>query len=349
MMTASVFLSIQVDHGAADAPGRRQHRARKRPRKVVRYKQKQFALQYDISPQPAPGKPPATAQAARLCRSLGRRPRQPARHATADHRRDVHGAGRPAPGFGVGACTGTARPNRFFPLGAVERPIFLTLASSTELAFLLTPDITPFRPLHPLAPRAAGKAWRLALAPLALCLARAAPAQTAIETATETATEASATTPPRLQEVRISADTDNGMGFAPDQAQTAGKAPMGRLETPQSVSVVTREQMESRQITNLQQALQTVAGVSPVNFGRRGFDDIHIRGFRSTESVLVDGLVQNTGMWAKLQPYGYERFEVLKGAASGLYCQVQPGGIINAVRKRLGPQAISEVGVVLGS
>ncbi|ABM59356.1 TonB-dependent siderophore receptor [Verminephrobacter eiseniae EF01-2] len=192
---------------------------------------------------------------------------------------------------------------------------------------------------------AAGKAWRLAVAPLALCLAQAAPAQTA----TETATEASATTPPRLQEVRISADTDNGMGFAPDQAQTAGKAPMRRLETPQSVSVVTREQMESRQITNLQQALQTVAGVSPVNFGRRGFDDIHIRGFRSTESVLVDGLVQNTGMWAKLQPYGYERFEVLKGAASVLYGQVQPGGIINAVSKRPGTQAISEVGVVLGS
>src|SRR6218665_2154797 len=131
----------------------------------------------------------------------------------------------------------------------------------------------PSHPRHqPLAPLAAGKAWRLALAPLALCLAQAAPAQTATETATEAATEASATTPPRLQEVRISADTDNGMGFAPDQAQTAGKAPMRRLETPQSVSVVTREQMESRQITNLQQALQTVAGVSPVNFGRRGFD-----------------------------------------------------------------------------
>src|SRR6218665_2888095 len=76
-------------------------------------------------------------------------PGHPARHAPADHRRDVHGARRPAPGFGVGAGTGTARPNRFFPLGALERPIFLTLASSTELACLLTPDITPLRPLPP--------------------------------------------------------------------------------------------------------------------------------------------------------------------------------------------------------
>src|SRR6218665_1704784 len=68
--------------------------------------------------------------------------------------------GRPAPGFGVGACTGTARPNRFFPLGALERPIFLTLASSTELACLLTPDISPLRPLRPLPPARLG-AWPL--------------------------------------------------------------------------------------------------------------------------------------------------------------------------------------------
>ncbi|MCU4121300.1 TonB-dependent siderophore receptor [Variovorax sp. N23] len=170
---------------------------------------------------------------------------------------------------------------------------------------------------------------------MALCLAQAALAQ------------ADAT--PQLQEVRINASTEQDMGFAPVEAQTAGKAPMRRLETPQSVSVVTREQMESRQVTNVQQALQTVAGVSPVNFGRRGFDDINIRGFRSTESILVDGLVQSPGMWAKLQPYGYERFEVLKGSASVLYGQVQPGGIVNAVSKRPRKEALSEVGMEVGS
>lgn len=176
------------------------------------------------------------------------------------------------------------------------------------------------------------------LTPLALCLAQAAAAQTA---AGETAAQ--------LQEVRINASTEKDMGFAPVEAQTASKAPMRRLETPQSISVVTREQMESRQITNVQQALQTVAGVSPVNFGRRGFDDINIRGFRSTESILVDGLVQSPGMWAKLQPYGYERFEVLKGSASVLYGQVQPGGIVNAVSKRPKKEALNEVGVEVGS
>ena len=205
--------------------------------------------------------------------------------------------------------------------------------------------------MHPLPQRAALRlrtpalspartAGLFALTPLALCLAQSAFAQAA---------DTSVTTAPQLQEVRINASTEKDMGFAPVEAQTAGKAPMRRLETPQSVSVVTREQMESRQITNMQQALQTVAGVSPVNFGRRGFDDINIRGFRSTESILIDGLVQSPGMWTRLTPYGYERFEVLKGAASVLYGQVQPGGIVNAVSKRPKRDALSEVGVEVGS
>jgi iron complex outermembrane recepter protein len=192
--------------------------------------------------------------------------------------------------------------------------------------------------LPPLALRPSRIARHFALTPIALCLAQAAAAQTQ-------PTDAA----PQLQEVRINASTEKDMGFAPVEAQTASKAPMRRLETPQSVSVVTREQMESRQVTNVQQALQTVAGVSPVNFGRRGFDDLNIRGFRSTESILVDGLVQSPGMWAKLQPYGYERFEVLKGSASVLYGQVQPGGIVNAVSKRPKKEALSEVGVEVGS
>lgn len=207
-------------------------------------------------------------------------------------------------------------------------------------ATLSSPSFAPAAPSPVRASRRRPGTTRWALSPLALCLAQAALAQQPPEPGAGA---------PQLQEVRINASTEKDVGFAPTEAQTAGKAPMRRLETPQSISVVTREQMESRQITNLQQALQTVAGVSPVNYGRRGFDDVNIRGFRSTESILIDGLVQSPGMWTRLTPYGYERFEVLKGAASVLYGQVQPGGIINAISKRPKRDALSEVGVEVGS
>ncbi len=151
-----------------------------------------------------------------------------------------------------------------------------------------------------------------------------------------------------LDEVQVRGTATRDVGFAPTTEETAGKMPMRLLETPRSVSVVTREEMDSRQITTLQQALQTVPGVSPVNFGRRGFDDINIRGFRSTESIFVDGLMTSGWMW-RLIPYGYERVEVLKGASSVLYGQIQPGGLVNAISKRPLPERFGEATFEVGS
>lgn len=163
------------------------------------------------------------------------------------------------------------------------------------------------------------------------------------------ATTAANPEPNATPAVEIYGTVQRDTGFSPTEALTAGKAPMRLLETPRSLSVVTREVMDSRLITNLQQALQTVPGVSPVNFGRRGFDDINIRGFRSTESILIDGLVQSPGMWTRLTSYAYERFEVLKGASSILYGQVQPGGLVNAVSKRPGTDRSLDASLELGS
>lgn len=154
-----------------------------------------------------------------------------------------------------------------------------------------------------------------------------------------------------LHEVRIYATSEKDIGFAPKETETAGKMPMRMVETPMSISVVTREEMESRQTGNLQEALETVAGVSPVNYGRRGFDDLFIRGFDSGESTIIDGLAQsgNSSIGLRLQSYGYERFEVLKGASSLLYGRVQPGGMVNAISKRPKRGALGEVHLEAGS
>lgn len=157
-----------------------------------------------------------------------------------------------------------------------------------------------------------------------------------------------ATAVPTLEAVEVRAHSAQDIGFAPTSTQSAGKMPMQFLETPRSVGVVTREEMDSRQVTTLQQALQTVAGVSPVNFGRRGFDDLNIRGFRSTESIYIDGLKTSGWMW-RLIPYGYERVEVLKGASSILYGQVQPGGLVNAISKSPKGEPFAEASVEAGS
>ena len=206
--------------------------------------------------------------------------------------------------------------------------------------------VTEFLPASPVPPHGSGA--RTATGATDTMGSGAASATATLIAATDPAvsSQSAGSEAHALGEVRIYGTVEKDQGFAPTLAETAAKAP---AQIPQSISVVTREEIESRQVNNLQDALQTVAGASPVNFGRRGFDDIILRGFRTTESVLIDGLTQTPSLWTRLQSYGYERFEVLKGANSVLYGQMQPGGVINAISKRPRPEAMGEVVAEVGN
>src|SRR6185312_3135927 len=72
-------------------------------------------------------------------------------------------------------------------------------------------------------------------------------------------------------------------------------------------------------------------------------DTIAVRGF--TAPIFLDGLLlpnDNGISFARirLEPYGLERLEVLKGPSSGLFGYSPPGGLINAISKR--PQDTSQ-------
>lgn len=108
-------------------------------------------------------------------------------------------------------------------------------------------------------------------------------------------------------------------------------------ETPQSVSVVTREQMEMPQAQSLGEALRYMPGIVTglANADNR-YDQLTIRGFNATTLGLYrDGLRQMSNqMTTRIEPFGLERIEVLRGPASVLYGQAAPGGLVNAVTKR---------------
>ncbi|MBA3590393.1 TonB-dependent siderophore receptor [Methylibium sp.] len=127
------------------------------------------------------------------------------------------------------------------------------------------------------------------------------------------------------------------------------KSDASLFETPQSITIVTREQLDARQAQTLDEALRGVAGVVSNNFGRRGWDDIVIRGQRASESVYVDGLKLEQSSWVAQELFGVERVEVLKGPASINFGLVQPGGLVNMVSKRPRPVAFGEAGVTVGS
>ena len=127
------------------------------------------------------------------------------------------------------------------------------------------------------------------------------------------------------------------VGYLAHQSVTSTKTDTPLLETPQSVSVVTRDQMVAQGARNVSQALEYTPGVTPLSFGPNAFfDSFKVRGFDAPR--YLDGLRLPSDITTfaapRIETYGLERLEVLKGPSSGLYGASDPGGIINMISKR---------------
>ncbi|WP_459851321.1 TonB-dependent siderophore receptor [Dongia sp. agr-C8] len=135
-------------------------------------------------------------------------------------------------------------------------------------------------------------------------------------------------------------------GYVAERSATGTKTDTPLIETPQSITVIPREQMDTQNVERVAEALHYTAGVQPDIYGvdTRG-DWISVRGF--DEGQYHDGLrTPSDGLvygWWKVEPYGLERIEVLKGPASVLYGQTSPGGLINLVSKLPSETPIHEV------
>lgn len=143
-------------------------------------------------------------------------------------------------------------------------------------------------------------------------------------------------------------------GFVATRSATATKTNTPLIRTPESISVVTADQIAAQQAVTIGEALNYVAGVAgTVNgAGDTRCGGQQIRGFDVTSnSVYRDGLRLPGTSQANfncLDAYGAERIEVLKGPASVLYGQNGPGGVINYVSKRPLSVPFGEVAVAGG-
>lgn len=143
-------------------------------------------------------------------------------------------------------------------------------------------------------------------------------------------------------------------GYVASRSLGAMKGDVSLLETPQSVSVVTAEQMRDQGIQSLNEALRYTAGVRTESSGAQPMDNaFYIRGFQQISlDMFYDGLRGATpgyfGFFAP-EPYGLERVEVLKGPSSVLYGQQVPGGLVNSVSKRPSANPVNEIALTLGS
>ena len=127
------------------------------------------------------------------------------------------------------------------------------------------------------------------------------------------------------------------VGYLATQSVTATKTDTPILTTPQSISVVTKDQIFDQGAQNITEALRYTPGVTIASFGANAFfDSFKLRGFDAPR--YLDGLRlpadATTFAVPRIETYGLERIEVLKGPSAALYGQSQPGGLLNMVSKR---------------
>ncbi|MFT4172459.1 MAG: TonB-dependent siderophore receptor [Rhodocyclaceae bacterium] len=155
-----------------------------------------------------------------------------------------------------------------------------------------------------------------------------------------------------LPHITVTAPADKTV---PKTSSAATKTDTPLLETPQSISVVTREQIEAQAATTIGQALRYTPGVMAEWRGMSSakYDHIVVRGSAGyTVDAFWDGLktpAMGSIGGASPDPYFLERVEVLRGPSSVLYGQSAANGLVHMVSKRPTEDPMRELRLSLGN
>ena len=162
-----------------------------------------------------------------------------------------------------------------------------------------------------------------------------------------------------LPTVKVTGNRDNSRvgsadGYVPITAVTATKTDTPLIETPQSVSVVTSDQMTAQGAQTVAEALRYTASVLPEIRGASaaGASYLFSRGFyleQYLDGARMPSDVSFGYAIPSFDPYGLERIDIVHGPASVLYGQAAPGGVANLVSKQPTATPIHEVFVTTGS
>lgn len=146
--------------------------------------------------------------------------------------------------------------------------------------------------------------------------------------------------PVRVKAAGLSDPTTEGTGsYTSGSANTATKLSLSLRETPQSVSVITRQRMDDQGLTQLSDVVVQTPGLTLDSSGNAGSDSsvIYSRGFE-VDNYQIDGVAQSYSNYSKIFQTNdmalYDRVEIVRGATGLMNGVGSPGATINLVRKR---------------
>lgn len=160
-----------------------------------------------------------------------------------------------------------------------------------------------------------------------------------------------------LETINVSGDAQNPFGhvdgYVATRSSSGTKTDTPLIRTPQTVNIVTSDQIRDQGAQTLGDAVQYTPGVIVQEGFNRTDDPFILRGFdvRTNPGVMYrDGLkVPLPHYSVAAEPFGIERVEIFKGPASVLFGQAAPGGVVNTITKRPTGTRFGEVNLTYGS
>jgi len=118
--------------------------------------------------------------------------------------------------------------------------------------------------------------------------------------------------------------------YREQEISSAMKTPTPLIDTPQSVTVISAEQIRDQGLQQIADVLRYTPGASPGQ-GEGHRDQFTIRGQNTTANLFIDGLRDDVQYFRPL--YNLERIEILKGANALAFGRGGGGGVVNRVTK----------------
>ena len=151
----------------------------------------------------------------------------------------------------------------------------------------------------------------------------------------------------KVQAQQDKASTEHTGSYTTKQMATATRMGLSIRETPQSISVVTRQRMDDMGLNSLAEVLVQSTGVTVqendserTSFSARGF---------SIGNYQIDGVAVNSGSNALFDTAIYDRIEIVRGATGLVSGNGDPSATINMLHKRPGKEFAASAGLTVGS
>jgi outer membrane receptor for Fe3+-dicitrate len=146
-----------------------------------------------------------------------------------------------------------------------------------------------------------------------------------------------------LDKVEVHGQRD---GYATKNSRTATKTDTPLLDVPQSVTVVSQQQIKDLAIQGMADAVRYVPGIG-ITQGEGNRDGLVFRGNSSTADLFIDGMRDDVQYFRDV--YNIDRIEAFKGPNAMIFGRGSPGGLLNRVSKVADWNTVRQIGLQVGS